>query len=103
MNSYKMSVDGNVLKVGFNPEAPASGDVCLLDAITQLEGLIDQGLIGGGQLLKINGAQSVPIAFMVAHRVCHLYGAVAVYDPKMGGYLVAMSHNPSYKVGELIS
>ena len=43
------------------------------------------------------------MSFALAHAVSHVYGAVAVYDPKLDGYVVAVSHDPEYPVGALIS
>jgi len=53
-------------------------------------------------LLKINGPASLPVACVLTHKVAHLYGAIGVFDPKIGKYVVCITHNPAYKVGDLI-
>jgi CRISPR-associated protein Csx3 len=58
-------------------------------------------------LLKIDGPTSLPVAYTLAHRLSHLYGAIAVCDPKLAKpgkkvYIVCTSHNPDYEIGELI-
>lgn len=32
----------------------------------------------------------------------HLFGVVAVFDPKISGYVVAITHDPAFKVGDVI-
>lgn len=59
-------------------------------------------LMGCGLLALISGPASLPVAFVLCHKLCHRYGAVAVYDPKLQGYVVSVSHNPMFKVGDLI-
>ncbi|QKQ77900.1 hypothetical protein FBB35_21720 [Nostoc sp. TCL240-02] len=56
-----------------------------------------------GRLLKINGAQSISIAYHIAHKVAHLYGAVAIFDPKLSGYVVSITHDSEYKLGMVLS
>lgn len=96
MSSYNVSLDGDVLRVSFGN--PASNDQIVKDAVA---GLKDIGL-QGGPLLKINGPASLPVAVALAHAVTHLYGAVAVWDPKLSKYVVSVSHNPHYQVGGLV-
>lgn len=66
-----------------------------------VQALADLGL-AGGPILKINGPASLPVAVALAHAVTHLYGAVAVWDPKLSKYVVSVSHSPEYAVGDLI-
>jgi len=94
--SYKIEVEGDVLKVGF--DAPAQNDQIVKDAKSILEGMN----LEGGPLIKINGPASLPVAVVLAHHLAHLYGVVGVYDPKLGSYVVAVSHSPNNQVGDLI-
>lgn len=96
MSSYNLSLDGNVLCVSFG--SPASNDVIVKDAV---QGLKDLGL-AGGPILKINGPASLPVAIAIGHGVTHLYGAIAVFDPKLSKYVVSVSHNPDFSVGDLV-
>ena len=59
--------------------------------------------VGYGKLLVVNGPASLPVAMFLAHLVGHNYGAVACFDPKMAGYVVAISHDPDYAVGDVIT
>ena len=47
-------------------------------------------------------AASLPVAVAIAHGVLHIYETIAVYDPKLGKYVVAVCHGDAYKPGDLI-
>lgn len=101
MATYKISLEaGGLLRVGFGE--PAQNDQICRDAARQLEELISSGTLAGGPVIKINGPASLPVAVVIAHAVSHLYEAVAVFDPKLGKYVVATSHGAQLKVGDLI-
>ena len=57
---------------------------------------------GGGKLLLINGPASLPVAGVLVHKYAHLYGAIAMFDPKLQGYVVAISHDPAVGIGDLV-
>ncbi len=97
---FKLAIDGDVLRVGFGD--PASNDVIVKDATASLKQMKADGVLTGGPLLKVNGPASLPVAVVLAHTLVHLYGAVAVFDPKLQKYVVSVSHNPDYAVGDLI-
>lgn len=59
-------------------------------------------LMGCGILALISGPASLPVAFVLAHKLAHRYGAIGIFDPKMSGFVIAVSHNPDFKVGDLI-
>ena len=96
MASYKIALEEDVLKVGF--DAPAQNDQIVQDAKSILEGMN----LPGGPIIKVNGPASLPVAVVLAHHLNHLYEVVGVYDPKLGKYVVAVSHSPNHKVGDLI-
>lgn len=115
MYSYQMTLEGEVLRVGFNRTLPAQGDRIAKDALELLNQMIDSGEITGGQRILIDGAQSVAVSYIIAHKLSHLYQVVAVLDPKLGSkistptgslryknYIVTISHGSSYKVGDVI-
>lgn len=85
-----------LLKLAFGE--PAQNDQIVRDAVADLEAL---GLQGGETVL-LNGPASLPVACAIAHGVGHLFTEVAVFDPKLGSYVVAISHG-GRKVGTLIS
>ena len=114
--SYQMKLVGEVLHVGFNRNVPAQGDRIMKDALYVLNQMIDSGEIAGGERILIDGPQSIPVAYLISHRLVHLYEVVAVLDPKLGSkistpdgairhktYIVTSAHGSTkYQVGDLI-
>ena len=85
------------IKIGFG-----ENNVTNCEIVVDAEKAFIDAEIKGGRLLKINGPASLPVGFVLAHLSCHIFGAVAVYDPKLSGYVVAVSHDPDYSVGGMI-
>lgn len=116
MQSYQIELKGEVLQVGFNRNFPAQGDRIVRDTLELLNQMIDSGQIPGGKRILIDGPQSVPVAYVLSHKLVHLYSVVAVLDPKLGSkintpdgairhktYVVTSAHgSPDYQVGDLI-
>ncbi|OKH28288.1 CRISPR-associated protein Csx3, partial [Calothrix sp. HK-06] len=105
MSTYNISLEGDILKVGF--AKPAHGDQIVKDAAARLDEMIASGELSGGKLLMIDGPASLPVCYLIAHKVSDLYSAIAIFDPKIGrkGYktfITAVSHTPAYKIGEII-
>lgn len=100
MTTYNINLTDGVLKVGFG--AQAQNDQIVKDAQTRCDEMIANGELAGGDVIRVNGPASLPVAMVLCHKVAHLYGAVACFDPKLAKYVVAISHNPSYTVGDLI-
>jgi CRISPR-associated protein Csx3 len=100
MTTYKIEIKEGILRIGFGE--PAQNDQIVRDAAARLEEMANSGELAGGPLLKINGPISIPVAFVLAHKLAHIYGAVAFYDPKLGKYVTCITHNPAYKLGDLI-
>lgn len=97
MSLFNLQLESpDTLKVGFGAPATNAAIVSYVDITIQAMKL------PGGKLLKIDGPASLPVAFVLAHRLCHLYGAIAVLDPKLEAFVVVISHNPDYTVGDLI-
>jgi CRISPR-associated protein Csx3 len=84
------------IDIGFVGES--TNDQIVVDAVA---GIKELGL-RGGPLVRFNGPVSIPVAMALAHAVAHLYGAVAVKDPKLGKFVVAISHRPDMPVGQLL-
>lgn len=100
-----------ILNVGFNPEAVATNVEIIPFVVKKLTELAESEPMRG-RLLKITGVCSIPVAYAIAHKVNHLYGAIAVFDPKVpvgggtdivGGYIVAITHDPRYKIGDVLT
>ncbi|MEO0969555.1 MAG: CRISPR-associated protein Csx3 [Cyanobacteria bacterium J06639_18] len=106
MSTYHVDVEGDTLKIKFGA-TKSNGDRILKDASKRLDELLESGAIPGGKLLKIDGPASLPVCYLIAHKLSHLYGAIAIFDPKIGRqgyktYIIAITHTPAYKIGELI-
>ncbi|HBB30413.1 MAG TPA: CRISPR-associated protein Csx3 [Cyanobacteria bacterium UBA8803] len=100
MTTYNIKLDGDILRISFGD--PAQNDQIVRDAAARLDEMAQSGELKGGQLLKINGPASLPVACVLAHKMAHLFGAVGVFDPKLGKYVISISHSPMYKLGDLI-
>ncbi|MEG4342555.1 CRISPR-associated protein Csx3 [Microcoleus sp. A003_D6] len=100
MTTYKIEIQDRVLKVGFGE--PGQNDQIVRDAAARLDEMNNSGELSGGPLIKINGPASLPVACVLVHKVSHLYGAVGVFDPKLGKYVIAITHNPEYNLGDLV-
>jgi CRISPR-associated protein Csx3 len=102
MNSYHINFVEDILHVSFDKDNPVTGDRIVRDAETCLEELISSGVLTGGSLLKINGRMSIPVSYTIAHKLGHLYSAIAVFDPRLKAYVVTISTNPEYQLGDRI-
>lgn len=98
--TYSIALEQGTLKIGFG--SPAQNDQIVRDAETRLNEMVASNELSGGAVLRVNGPASLPVAMVIAHAVGHLYGAVACFDPKLAKYVVAISHNPDFTVGDLI-
>ena len=102
MSSYTITLDGDILRIGFNKEVSATGDRIVRDAIAQLDVLVEVGQLSGGKLIKIDGKMSLLVAYTLAHALVHLYGAIAVFDPRLSAYIVVKSNTPDYPIASRI-
>jgi CRISPR-associated protein Csx3 len=84
------------LAIGFGEPAP--NDLIVRDALAALADLH----LRGGRGIKFDGKASLPVAMALAHQVAHLYGFVACRDPKLSRFVVAISHDPAVRPGDLI-
>lgn len=100
MALYNITLNNDLMSVFFGD--PASNDAIVREVRSTLDGMKASGVLTGGSLLKISGPASLPVAFVIAHAVLHIYGAVAVFDPKLQKYVVVVSHGADYAVGDLI-
>jgi CRISPR-associated protein Csx3 len=100
MTTYNIKLEDGVLKIKFGE--PAQNDQIVRDVAARLDEMAEAGELSGGPLVKINGPASLPVACVLAHKLAHLYGAVGIFDPKLGKYVISITHNPMYKLGDLI-
>lgn len=106
MSTYQINLEGDILKVGFGATL-ATGDQIVRDADTRLNEMIASGELPGGTLIKINGRTSVLVSQVLAAKLSKLYEVIAFFDPKIGDkgldrYVVTISNNPGYKVGDIL-
>jgi CRISPR-associated protein Csx3 len=106
-HSYQIKLVSDALKVNFHSEFDVPGDRIIKDAYKQLQELLTSGQLIGGGILKINGRASLPIGYLLAHELGHLYNVVAVCDPRLLGqqqnrYVVVISYADEYSVGDIL-
>ncbi|MCK5872897.1 MAG: hypothetical protein KAG26_08725 [Methylococcales bacterium] len=92
---------GSQLKIGFGKK-PAQGNEIVKEVANALNELVEGGDITGGEIMKINGPATLSVAMVFAHKLGHLFQAVACYDPKLAKYIVAIAHGDKYSVGDLL-
>lgn len=100
MSAYNIEMNGSVMKVGFGE--PSQNDEIVRAAVARLNEMTESGELSGGEIVKINGPASLPVAVAIAHGVNHMFETVAVFDPKLGKYVVSVTHGTEYKPGDLI-
>jgi CRISPR-associated protein Csx3 len=86
------------VKVGFG--SPANNDQIVVDATAAAKAVVSDIC---GHVVRINGPASLPVAVALSHVWVHVTKAIAVFDPKLGQYVVAVSHDPAFVVGQLIA
>jgi CRISPR-associated protein Csx3 len=100
-HSFTATVDSDLagivtVTIGF--AAPADNTRIVPDALAAIAAL----QLPGGRGIHFTGPASLPAAMALAHAVAHLYGYVACYDPKLQGFVVAISHHPDFRPGQLL-
>lgn len=90
------------LTVGFDPADQQTNAEMVSDVASRIDGMIGAGELQGS-LLLITGPMSVPLCCVISHKVSHLFGAVGVFDPKLEGYVISISHSPDYELGQVLS
>lgn len=99
MAKYNISHEGNgLIRVGFGDEV-ASNDEIIKEAQQKALAIVNEL---HGEVIRINGAASLPVAMMLCKTFSGVGKCVAGFDPKLQKYVVACSVNPAYKVGDLI-
>ena len=87
-----------LVKVGFGD--PAQNDEIVREVESRLAELKTTGV--GGALALVNGPASLPVAVQLGHALAHLFGSIAIFDPKMAGYVVSLNHGGTYPIGTVI-
>ena len=100
MSIYKINFDkkSSVLNIGFGK--PASNNDIVKEIEEKMKEISPE--IVGTKCLKITGPCSLPGAMVIAHSVAHIVGAVAVFDPKINSYIIVVSHDKNYEIGDIL-
>ena len=104
-STFFADVEGDLLKV--NIIVKTRGNQIAVDAAARIEELISSDRLKGGKLIKINGKASLLASYIIAHRLQHLYSAIAVYDPKIcdvgiDRYIVTVQHGFDRPIGSVL-
>ncbi len=102
-STYIITRDKNgILRVGFG--TPGDNTQIVKDAAVRLDAMEEAGELSGGDLLKINGPASLPVAMFLGHRLSDLFEVIACFDPRMDQYVIAISRSSDskYAVGNVI-
>jgi len=79
------------------------GDRSKLDrSAAALDELRTSDELSNGDIFKINGPMSLPVAALVACNIEHPFGATVASDPKHDNFGVAVAHGPTYQVRQLL-
>lgn len=99
--NYHLTVKEDTLEVNFDLQC-APGDLLVKEVDAYLDELINTQQLSGGSLLKIYGRISLLLSYTIAHKVAHLYSAIAVFDPRLQSYVVVISSNQDYPMSSRI-
>ncbi len=100
VNSPVINGDFAVIRIGFNPEVTATNEQLVVDATTAIRAVVEQVQ---GKVVVFNGPASLPVTMVLTHAVVHVAKAVGGYDPKLAAYVIAVSHDPAYVVGQVVT
>ncbi|MFH1291602.1 MAG: CRISPR-associated protein Csx3, partial [bacterium] len=97
MASYKIetvsvSLNSNaatLFRIGFAD--PATTDIVVRDAEERIKQIEAEDLELGGKVALTNGPAALPVAMVLSHHLAHRFETVACFDPKCGGYIVAIT------------
>ena len=93
---YHMDLVWDTLKLKFGEAASNNEIVRYVEH--QLKQKIEKKEILGGEIIKLDWPASLPVAVVLTHKLAHLYGAIAVWDPKLGKFVVSVSHSGKFEV-----
>ncbi len=97
---YNIEVNDDVMEIGFGTPGTNAEIVKFVHKL--LKEKHAKGEIPGGSLIKITGPASLPVTVVLVSFLQGLYGTIAVFDPKLGKFVVSLSRSPKYALGDLI-
>lgn len=86
-----------------------NGGILAPEDLPALVGAVEKALAsagfdprGGSELIIVSGRLPIWAAAAVIHTVGHARPAAGSFDPRLGGGVVAMSHTPDFRIGDLV-
>jgi hypothetical protein len=55
-----------------------------------------------GTIGLITGKASLPVSYVLAHHLAHYHKALGVFDPKLDGFVIVVTHDRNYPLGKVI-
>ncbi len=98
--TYNLRLDGDVLKLSFG--TPASNTEIVKDAVAEVRRLMESGELVPEKVIKLNGPASLPVAVALTNSLASSFEVIAVFDPKLNGYVVAISSDSEHEVGSIL-
>jgi hypothetical protein len=86
--------------IGFGMSPASNSEI--VPIVDQALFSIPESLMLIGKIACVTGRVSVPVVTAIAHRLAHVHPAVAIFDPKLPGFVVTISHHSKYQVGDII-
>lgn len=97
-STFNVTLDEQgILQIGFG--VPADNDQIVKDCKKACDDLVDKVR---GKVLRVNGRASIQAAGVVAHSFAHVVPAIAFFDPKLGKFIVSVTHSPDFELGAKI-
>lgn len=95
-----MKIDTNKCIATF--DLKPSDSISHKDVATATDAVFDAFSKSNCDVVKITGRGPIWLYSAVVHAVAHLAKAVMVYDAVNKVWVVVASHNPSYRIGQVI-
>ncbi len=86
-----------VLRLAFG--TPATNAEIVKDATAAAKAIASKVF---GKLVALNGPVSAAAAIAIGHVLVHVAPAIAVFDPKMNAYVIAVTHDYRWRLGDTI-
>lgn len=99
--SIEFHLEHNVLWITITAQVHKS--TLVQETYQRLQVMLQEGVLTGGAWIGINGACPLVVGYAIAEVLCPLYQTVAVYDPKLPGYVIVKSETDPGHLGSLIS
>ena len=104
MSTFDITRIGNTLFLEFSDHEKDMYGQLVQKVTERLKEVNDSGELSTGDVLLLKGVTSITsVVFAIAHALTNKFSAVAVFEPGLHGYMVAVTTNPEYELGSMIS